>query len=406
MIFFNEFKLTLKSNHFIGCYFLNNANLMLKELIKIMPEIYYYKTKGFLEQINFKKLKEHMKKDKEIIYNNIRNIIQSFIYEAELNNKIINQLFYPLFYLNGFYDLANLFNNKLSTSDEMKINLSLNTINTNFENLYINELMRDDNNILFYYLNHKLKQCLNIFLQKEEIIMKEEYIFIKYESQFQKLFNLMENIKNKQYQNYDKIENEDIDKLIAYINNRSNDKIINEDIDELVKLYGITSYISLLFFKLYIDQISVNDKLEHFIEEDPKKYYDIIFSLYKLSLMFSSIEQNYPEHKKLLIFSLFNIFNINLLPEVYIYKHLQSLNVCLLNHKSILLSKSLEGTNLDIFDENKGFIYSQNKRIIPIFDTNGNNLLINNEILYKLFTLLLSKYINIIYEKNVPNLKK
>ena len=122
--------------------------------------------------------------------------------------------------------------------------------------------------------------------------------------------------------------------------------------------------------------------------------------------MFSSIDQNYPEHKKLLIFSLFNIFNINLLPEVYIYEHLQSLNVCLLNHKSILLSKSLEGTHLDIFDKNKGFIYSQNKRIIPIFDTNGNNLLINNEILYKLFSLLLSKYINIIYEKNVLNLKK
>ena len=58
--------------------------------------------------------------------------------------------------------------------------------------------------------------------------------------------------------------------------------------------------------------------------------------------MFSTIESNYPEHKKLLIFSLFNIFNINLLPEVYIYEHLQSLNVCLLNHKSILLSKSLE----------------------------------------------------------------
>ena len=150
--FDNEFKLTTKSNHFIGCYYLNNANLMLKEIIKIMPEIYYYKTKSFLKQINFKELKEHMKKNKEIIYDNVRNILQSFIYEAELNNKIINQLFYPLFYLNGFYDLANLFNNKLSTSDEIKINLSLNNINANFEKVYIHELMSIDNNIFYFII--------------------------------------------------------------------------------------------------------------------------------------------------------------------------------------------------------------------------------------------------------------
>ena len=105
-------------------------------------------------------------------------------------------------------------------------------------------------------------------------------------------------------------------------------------------------------------------------------------------MIFSTIEPNYPEHKKLLIFSLFNLFDVNLIPEVYIFEHLQSLNVCLLNNKSILLSKSLEGTNLDIFNENKGFIYSQNKRVIPIFDTNVKYLLINNEILYKIFSLL------------------
>ena len=35
---------------------------MIKELIKIIPEIYYYKTKGFLKQITFKNLKEHTKK--------------------------------------------------------------------------------------------------------------------------------------------------------------------------------------------------------------------------------------------------------------------------------------------------------------------------------------------------------
>ena len=216
----------------------------------------------------------------------------------------------------------------------------------------------------------------------------------------------MENIKNKQYQNIDKIEIEDIDDLINYLKNRNYEKIGNEEINELIKLYGITSYISLFLFKLYIDKFSDDDKFEHFIEEDPKKYYDTIFSLYKLSSLFSTIAQNYPDHKKLLVFSLFNIFNVNLIPEVNIYEHLQSLNVCFLNNKSILLSKSFEGTYLDIFDKNNGFIYSQNKRIIPIFDTNGNNLLINNEILFKIFSLLLSKYTNIIYEKNFSKLKK
>ena len=105
-------------------------------------------------------------------------------------------------------------------------------------------------------------------------------------------------------------------------------------------------------------------------------------------MIFSTIEPNYPEHKKLLIFSLFNLFDVNLIPEVYIFEHLQSLNVFLLNNKSILLSISLERTNLDIFNDSKGFIYSQNKRVIPIFDTNVKYLLINNEILYKIFSLL------------------
>ena len=94
--------------------------------------------------------------------------MQNFVFDAELSKKSIKNIFYPLFYLNGFFDLSRIFGNKLSISDEILINLSLNNIKANFEKVYIYELMNPNKNFLFYYLNHKLKYCLNIFLANDE----------------------------------------------------------------------------------------------------------------------------------------------------------------------------------------------------------------------------------------------
>jgi hypothetical protein len=76
----------------------------------------------------------------------------------------------------------------------------------------------------------------------------------------------------------------------------------------------------------------------------------------------------------------------------------------LLNKNSILLSNSLEGTYLDIFSSNNNFIYADINKIITVFDTNGNNLLIGNNILFQIFMVLFSKYINILLEINLSNI--
>ena len=157
--FSKEFKLVEKSKNFIKCYYLNDNKLMLKEIIKIIPEIYNYKSKSFNDNFNqnIKKLRKNLTKNKEEIYKNIAKSMQNFVFDAELSKKSIKNIFYPLFYLNGFFDLSRIFGNKLSISDEILINLSLNNIKANFEKVYIYELMNPNKNILFYYLNHKLK---------------------------------------------------------------------------------------------------------------------------------------------------------------------------------------------------------------------------------------------------------
>ena len=391
--FSKELKLTEKSKNFIKCYYLNDKNQMLKEIIKIMPEIYNYKSKHFNKNINgcIKKFKENLSKNKEEIYNNIVKIMENFIENADISYNVIKQIFYPLFYTNGFFDLARIFRNKLSISDEILINLTLDNIKRNFEKVYINELMKPDNNILFYYLNYKLNYCLNIFLANDEIIFEKEYIFKKYKKQFGRLFQLMENIKNKKYLNENKINIEDIDKLIEYIK-YNNEYNYNDEstILELLDLFDITNYISLYLFKLVISNISIKDNFNQLKEDNIIDYYNTIFVLYKLSMLFNEVKSNdIPEYKKLLIFSFFNIFKVKIIPNVEIFKHYQSINVCLLNNKSILLTEIFKG------------IYSEGKDVMHIFDTNGDNLLINNNKLYKIFSLLLSRYINIIYDKNI-----
>jgi hypothetical protein len=217
----------------------------------------------------------------------------------------------------------------------------------------------------------------------------------------------MINIINKNYHNINKIDISEINTLTEYVVNKNNNKYIGNkktEIEELFNLFDITSYISLFLFRLYIDDYPIKDNYKQLICENQKDYYDNMFVLYKLSLIFKEINKNSPEHKKLLIFSLFNIFSINFIPNIQIFKHYKEINVCLINHKSILFSESLVGTYLDIIHKDNYPLYSGPKKFIPFFDSEGNFSLLYNDNLYKLFMILLSKYINIFYEKNISNL--
>ena len=211
----------------------------------------------------------------------------------------------------------------------------------------------------------------------------------------------MKSIQNDNYNN-NKIEIKDINKLIEFISNKN---MVFEKINsEILDLFDITSYISLFLFQIYIKNPPKDKNYNKLKENNPEDFHDTLFSLYKLSLIFNEINSASTYLKKSILFSLFNIFyicSVSSIPAFNIYK---DINFCILNKNSILFSESLKDTYLDIFSETNDFIYSSKLKNINTFDTNGNNLLISNDILYKIFMILLSKYINILSEKNLSNL--
>ena len=252
------------------------------------------------------------------------------------------------------------------------------------------------------YLNYKLRYCLAIFIKTGEFLFETEQPFITYN--FRRLKELVKNIKNKKYLKCNKLNNEDIDKLVTNIKGK-NIYCNKNNISEIIDLFDIASYISLYLFQLYIDDTPIDSNYDKLIEENPSEYFNTIYTLYKLSIIFNEINNNSSNDKKLLIFSLFNIFGVNPIPSIHIFTAYKSINCCLLNKNSVLFMKSFEGSHLDFFSDKNNFLYSSNhEKIISIFDTNGNNIILNNDILYKIFRLLLSKYVNILFEKNKSNL--
>ena len=94
--FKEEFKLSSKINDFIECYYFNTKNYAIKEIIKCMPELYYYKSYEFKNSSNnVKDLLVKVKETNDKIYENIINIIASlFLLKLEnfylkLNNLLL-----------------------------------------------------------------------------------------------------------------------------------------------------------------------------------------------------------------------------------------------------------------------------------------------------------------------------
>ena len=400
--FIEEFKLSVSLAEFIYCFYKNKKENLLKEIIKCMPELYYYKSKYFKNSYDdFKGLMKSIEESNNKIYDNIIYISRLFIYKAGLTKKDMNNFFYQLFYLNNFFDLSKIFETNINISFDLLFNLTLNiNINKMYERQKMKELM--SSKYLIYYLNFKLRYGLTMFIKTEEIIFDQEQPFINY--RFKRLVKLVRDIKNQNYIVNNKIIIDDINKLILYIkDNEINASSIN--INEIIDLFDITSYISLYLFKLYIDNNPIDDKnFGHLKEKDPKDFHNIILNLYKFTLIFNEISDSTSNLKKMLVFSLFNIFFVCPIPNIPIFYIYKKVNCCLLNKNSILLSNSLEGTYLDIFIKNNNFIYEDAKKMTVVFDTNGNNLLICNELLYQIFMVLFSKYINILLEINLSNI--
>jgi len=260
-------------------------------------------------------------------------------------------------------------------------------------------------NYIIYYLNFKLRFGLTMFIKTGDIIFDQEQPFITY--QFEKLNKLIRDIKNQNYISNNKIILDDINKLFSFIKDTNNDlhALIN-NIQKIIELFDITSYISLYLFKLYIDNDTIDDKnFGHLKEKNPKDFHNVILELYKFTLIFNEINNSSSSLKKMLVFSLFNIFCVSPFPNIPIFDiYNKKVNCCVLNKSSILLSNFLEGTYLDIFSKNNNFMYEDAMKMITIFDTNGNNLLIANDILYQIFMLLFSKYINILFKINLSNI--
>ena len=89
-LFKEEFKLSSKSIEFLECYYFNTNDYLIKEIIKCLPEIYYYKSYEFKNSSNnVKDLLIKMKETNDKIYENIIQFVNKFIYKTDLLQKDI-----------------------------------------------------------------------------------------------------------------------------------------------------------------------------------------------------------------------------------------------------------------------------------------------------------------------------
>ena len=283
--FKEEFKLSKSTDDFIECYYHNTKNNILKEIIKCMPELFYYKSKEFKSKSNdIKELIKIMKENNEVIYNNIINITKLFIYKSNLLNENIYKIFFPLFYLNNFYDLSKIINDNnayfalnqnINNYDEILLNLTLSNFNKNDEKKNQKKLL--DIKYILYYLNYKLRYCFYIYFKTGEIIFGKEMPFIYYQNRFKRLYQLLTDIKNINYHINNIIKIEDINKLIEYIKNIKTISFYKNNIYEIFELFDITSSISLFLFQIYIDNLTINNFSSYLKEKDPKSFHDSIY---------------------------------------------------------------------------------------------------------------------------------
>ena len=431
----SDLKLNPESMHFINAYYLNILKNVFLELVNIFPELVicnkyhndkksiekYFRRNIFLNLLHNKgkyikdfnfETKNKNYDDKSKLYEKLEIIIKYFIDNSLYSKEKFLKYIYPFILNNGYFYLKldkfyefipdELFKIKLF------IDISLNNyslLNNLGKNEKINEIINNNNDYRLYYLSYILRIGItNFIIYKNDITLQNNLSF-----DFYHLYRLRNMIWILRYNSKIIFENlnQDIIIFINYLLNKENDKITMERNDKVDELLDIGSTLSLFLITIYF-----NYNYEIGINFDKESLHELLLNLFKLSNIICS--QNYLEsisyNKKLILFSLFSVFNIFPFPfndkilNKNVFKLYNYINGCLLNYNSILYSNNFfnveskfQARDFDIYSDGNNDIFTEN--YMKIFNIEGNNIIINYNIATTLFRLILTGLIQISTEK-------
>ena len=462
-----ELKISLNTIHFINAYYLNILENILKELLKLFPEFIIFNTSNnnayiytmkklrrfmFLNLLNIRGYSnKYMEKKNNIIfknrenyYKNLEKVIDYFIYHSNYNkdNLFIKYIFPFLINHGYFYFRLGKYFPKNSEEIKLFFDLSLNNYEliSNIKEYHnLKKFIMNNTDYSLYYLCYILRIGISDFIIYKNKETLKKFLFTKY-SGFKRLDNLTDKLKkHKKNQNYDyndynnieyiKVEYENINKnVLKFLNFLINKKRELTKIDEIIEYLDIGASLSLFLIAIYFRGWNNQNQQQNYYYDYSSYYsfyiYDInlvtedfseLFqNLYMLCNIISSssfIEENLSYNKKLILFSLFSIFNISPFPyndkllNNKIFLLYKNINGCLLNYNSILFSKNFfnernkfKSKYFDIFSDKNDDIFEEN--YFQMFNLEGNNIIVNYNTIITLFRLILSKLIQIIFQNN------
>jgi len=193
--------------------------------------------------------------------------------------------------------------------------------------------------------------------------------------------------------------NKNLDIFLNYL--KEEEDYLNEE--EIYQYLDIGSSLSLFIILLYF-----KDKYTTEMILDSELLFGFFNNLYMLCNLLSSktFIETFSYEKKLILFSLFSVFYASPIPSNnYLFKIYDNINGCIINEKSILFNTAfLKHNFFEIFTKADKSLYKNNS--FQMFNLEGNNIIINYNILSSLFRFMTTTLIDSIFNNSKEEFEK
>ena len=368
---------------FIDAFYYKKKKDLFDYIINKTPEIYFYKTKNLDKKLFFNRVFEK-KKLTNFYYQNIINCIkeiQKYFTNAEIEQKKFIQYSTQLLLYNGYINqIQNLFNNET--------------------NIIINAILSNE---------EKMNELKDYFSNENNPIKIRTYVYFSYFKHY-----IIKNFKNKNleaFENYPLIKNSL--KTALEKNERSKDYYITFDLDNIKKfnnylfkkeidnnfntikeIIEIGCEISLKIMILYMQE----REIKKFKNDITKNTFYLFKEFYKLiDNIFNFTKKNQKDNnKEIILYSLFTFIGVLPLPnfKFKLFNIYSDLNFSILNSFNLLSN---------FYDQDK--CINTLKDYIGIFDNEGNNIIINQKVVFNIFISFLKVSLKNFFDKIYDNLE-
>ena len=368
--------------NFIDAFYYKKKKSIYDLIIYQFPEIYFYKTKYCKKEEFFEKIFLKKKHSNFYFQNSITSTkaIQKIFTDAEIDKINFIKMATELLLYNGYVkEILNIFDNETQIiissilSDENKMN----EIKDYFENERnsIEKRIYTYFSWFKYYITKNFKnkdlEAFNIFPRIKNILM------IALEKKLSENVDISFNI-------------EDIKKLNIYLQKKEYDSF-----NVIKEMIEIGCEISLKFMVLNIQECEI----QIFEEDVTKQTYEFFKELYKLinNVLSYSKKNSNENNKEIIVYSLFTCIGVLPLPnfDFKLFDIFSKLNFSILNSFNLLSN----------FYTNYPQLIAIKKNFEGIFDNEGNNLIINQEDIFNIFSYFLRIPLKNFYEKIYENLE-